>query len=125
MSYNSFDRRPKSVNSLYTLYIIHTYCLRIHRLVSSYPSSSPPHLFILPIKDGHYDLSIHHLILKLLNNSLLLVMMRKIYFAQILAFPKKKNVGDYTFMLQPFIFEFLGAHLCFQVPPPSSDCGSF
>jgi hypothetical protein len=39
-----------------------------------------------------------------------LVTMRKVYFAQILAFTNKKNVGDYIFMLQPpFI-------LCFLMP---------
>jgi hypothetical protein len=32
--------------------------------------------------------------------------MRKVYFAQILAFTHKKNVGDYIFMLQPFILSF-------------------
>jgi hypothetical protein len=58
------------------------------------------------------------LILKLLNNSLLLVMMRKIYFAQILAFTFKKNVGDFIFMLQPFILSFLMPTFAFKYIHP-------
>ena len=44
--------------------------------------------------------------------------MRKVYFAQILAFTNKKNVGDYIFILQPFILRFLMPTFAFKYRHP-------